>query len=238
MSRIEDDIDIIRTDLAELRADHEELRADFENHLANIFDAHRIDNKLVWAGLWAPGVYKRNDMVTDSGWQTVAKVETWQRPVTDAGWLIPTVPPWVSTSEPGPLVMGARFTVAAITAIQRLRAWVTVAGTLSLVVDPLGPTPVRQDFPVTGTGWVEVEFPDIVLPSGVTIDLFLSIPSNPAPQDVIVDGWPTQKGFAQVGVYDPTTVVLTRDQYGVDVRNSVFGSDWDLVSWPSCCPQT
>jgi len=215
----------------QLAQDIAAVELDLAAHVANVADAHGIDNKLAWAGRWEAGAYKRNDMVNDSGWLAVANVDTVERPVTDVDWILPTVPAWVSSSIPGPLILGARFTLAAVTVTKRLRAWVNIGSTLSLVVDPLGISE-RQDFPVTGTGWVEVDLADLVLPAGTVIDLFLSVPGDPAPQDVIVNGWPTLHGFKQVGVYNPATVVLTRDQYGVDMAGATFSLDWDLVSWP------
>jgi hypothetical protein len=212
--------------------DIDTLRTDLAAHVANVTDAHDIDDKLVWAGRWAAGSYKRNDLVNDSGWLAVANVDTSQRPIENQDWMLPTVPSWVASSVPGPIVLGVRLPFTATTVIKRLRAWLNVGSTLSLVVDPLG-TPVRQDWPLTGTGWIDVDLPDIALPSGAQVDLFLTVPGASAPQDVIPNGWPVAAGFRQIGVYNPATVVLVRDQYGVDMLAAYFGLDWDLVSWPS-----
>jgi len=221
---------------AAIKAEVDALELSLASHVANVTDAHGIDDKLVWAGRWALGAYKRNDLVNYQHSLFVAKVGTTATPTQAMDWVLPAAPTWASSNVPGPLIVGMRFTSTLKAVLTKLRAWVNTNSMLSIVRDPLGAA-LRQDFDVTGAGeWVSVDIADKPVYVGEVVDVFLTVPGDATPNtplDQIVDGWPVgeAKGFRQLGTYDPATVVLTRNQYGVDRLGVLVNADWSLMLW-------
>ena len=177
---------------AEHATSHEVGGSDLINHdnLTNAqgFKSHAtIDDELiVWKNQYIGGTYLKNDFVRDGVWTMIANKDTTDRPaptpVGDVNYLIPDAPTWSELNETtNEVVAGARYTVTDAFYGSDYRIWIPVAGatvkySVYFVQDPEGQEIIESllsDHIADQTGWLTINGPLRLIPSGSVFDMVL-----------------------------------------------------------------
>lgn len=214
----------------QLQQEVDAVEQDLAAHVQNVTDAHAIDDKLEWHGVWAAGAYVRNDMVRDQGWLMVANIDTSDAPA-PAGlgeeYQLAPEPTW-GPPVAVPAVFGMRWS-RGFGRLYGVRVKIPNAGPADVYLMING---VRRDIAtaeaLAANTWREWLFEPILL--GGPTDLVVSAGSYLFSTNYFLD--PDVRGFYGT-TYPPSSV--TDEAYGADmlIDHLIESPDWDVMVWPN-----
>ena len=179
----------------------------------NDLDSRLPANTVNWAGLWTAGSYKKNDMVRDEGWLSIANVDTSERPIpihtdileyviNDDGSTYQTV-----TETLNEIKVGNELEIIQGGWMHGARVWlfndVSIEQTIVMGVynstgdfDELDRQVMENDL-ITSTGYYEFRFdtPVLMLP-GMRVVCFVLVKATASQTDIFNDTWTYSGGGA------------------------------------------